>query len=167
MDHDTIVGHVERYGQTLYRTARSLLASEEDCMDALQEAVTKAWASRSRLREERYFRSWLTRIVINECRNIQRRQARVVPTEAMEAAGRKGADAGPVAQPGDQARAIMALVDALPEKQRLVIALHCVEGLPVAEVARILRVPHSTVRGRLYEARKALKLEWDEEVWGL
>ncbi len=158
LDRDTFANQVDLHSRTLYRTARSLLSNEDDCKDALQEAMTKAWANRYQLREQSHFRSWLTRIVINECRNIQRHKARVVPTETVEVAN------GVEEQTSDYAKMIMGLVDALPEKQRLVIALHCVEGLSVAEVSRILRVPKSTVRGRLYEARKALKLEWDEEV---
>lgn len=61
----------------------------------------------------------------------------------------------------------MALVDALPEKQRLVLALHYVEGFSIAEVAQILRVPPSTVRGRLFEARRALRLELAKEEGGV
>jgi len=50
-------------------------------------------------------------------------------------------------------------VDTLPEGQRLCVLLHYIEGLPTQEVARILRLRHSTVRGRLSQARKALRLE--------
>ena len=152
MNKETFEKTVEVYGQTLYRTARSLLKSDEDCKDALQEAVLKAWASLEKLREEDYFCTWLTRIVINECRNIQRRKAREIPSVWVKEAS----------TPTD-ANEIMTLVDALPEKQRLAVALHYVEGLPVQEVAHILRVPRSTIRGRLFEARKALRVELTQE----
>ncbi len=174
MDQERFVAQVDACAQTLYRTARSLLASPADCQDALQEALTKAWASRQRLREERYFRTWLTRIVINECRNIGRQRMRVVPValpEEMAGAQKRTDEAIPTAGPDasmdafsnvltDSQKTLTALVEGLPEKQRLAVVLHYIEDLPIAEVARILRVPQSTVRGRLYEARKALKLEW-------
>ncbi len=152
MDRETFARQVDLCGQTLYRVARSLLRNEEDVRDALQEAVLKAWAALPRLREERYFSTWLTRIVMNECRNIQRRGARVFPA----------AEAGESVMP-QETNDVMELVNALPEKQRLAVTLHYVEGLPLGEVARILRVPHSTVRGRLFEARKALRLELTAE----
>jgi len=154
MDQAAFTEKMQAYGQTLYRTARSMLRSDDDCQDALQEAVLKAWAGRDRLREERFFCTWLTRIVINECRNIQRRKARMPLSNQLD-------HAADIAVP--EGNGIMALVDALPEKQRLAVALHYVQGMPIAEAARILRVPQSTVRGRLFEARKALRLELTQE----
>ena len=50
-------------------------------------------------------------------------------------------------------------IDRLPEKQRLCVVLHYLEGLPTNDIAAMLRLPHSTVRGRLMQARKALKLQ--------
>ena len=59
----------------LYRISRGLLAEEQDRLDAAQEAVIRAWQNLSRLRHEEFFETWLTRILINECRNIQRSAA--------------------------------------------------------------------------------------------
>lgn len=152
LNQEAFVKGVDEYAGVLYRAARSMLQNEEDCRDALQEAVAKAWASRRSLRNDAYFRTWLMRIVINECRNVQRHQMRVIPSEAVAAQADQR-------QSREEANDILAMVDALPEKQRVATVLHYVEGLPVAEVADVLRVPQSTVRGRLFEARKALKLE--------
>ncbi|MEA5016681.1 MAG: RNA polymerase sigma factor [Candidatus Limiplasma sp.] len=154
LDQDTFVQKVDEYAQVLYRTARSMLCRQEDCEDALQEAVAKAWASRGSLRNEAYFRTWMMRIVINECHNIQRHRKRVLPSGDIE-----GALEAARQEPREKEGRILALVDALPEKQRVAAVLHYVEGLPVEEVAKALRVPQSTVRGRLFQARKALKLE--------
>ena len=60
----------------LYRIAHAILWNDADCADAIQEAVFKGWMKRSGLREERYFETWLVRILINECKNIIRRQKR-------------------------------------------------------------------------------------------
>ena len=51
----------------------------------------------------------------------------------------------------------------MPEKQRLPIVLHYMEGYSLKEVASMLRLPESTLRGRLYQARQALKLSLDDE----
>ena len=154
MEQAAFTEKVEAYRQTLYRTARSILRSDEDCQDALQEAVLKAWACRNRLSDERFFCSWLTRIVIHECRNIQRQKAKMPVSGQVD---------HPAVMPPIMDGEVMTLVDALPEKQRLAIALHYVQGMPIAEAARVLRVPQSTVRGRLFEARKALRLELTQE----
>lgn len=154
LDQDTFMDKVDEYAQVLYRTARSMLFQAEDCNDALQEAITKAWASRDSLRNEAYFRTWMMRIVMNECHNIQKQRKRVIPSDKV------ASESQPVQS---DAIGIMALVDALPEKQRIPVVLHYVERLSIAEIASILHVPQSTVRGRLFQARKALKLEITNE----
>ena len=61
----------------LYRIAHAILWSDADCADAIQEAVFKGWMKKSGLRDERYFETWLVRILINECRNRWTRRWRV------------------------------------------------------------------------------------------
>lgn len=59
-----------------------------------------------------------------------------------------------------------ALCDALariPDKLRTPLLLHYMEGFSVHEVARVLRVPDTTVRSRLYRARRALREQLDEQ----
>ena len=54
----------------LYRIARGYLNSEHDCLDAVSEAIFKAWQKRAALRDEKLFETWLVRILIRECVNI-------------------------------------------------------------------------------------------------
>ena len=76
-------GRVLDAREKLYRVARSYLQGEQDCLDAVSEAVLRAWQKRSTLRREEYFDTWLMRILMRECVNIQRRQKRVVPVESV------------------------------------------------------------------------------------
>jgi len=80
----------EEFGQRIisaqgrmYRVARGYLRGEQDCLDAISEAICKAWQKQGALRDERVFDPWLTRILIRECINIQRKQKRVVPVETL------------------------------------------------------------------------------------
>ena len=65
----------------LYRVAYTILGNDDACCDALQDAALKAWEKRSTLREERYFRTWATRILINACYDAQRKGRRIVSFE--------------------------------------------------------------------------------------
>ncbi|WP_164684785.1 sigma factor [Brevibacillus reuszeri] len=58
--------------QTLYRVSRSILKTEHECLDAVQEAVLNAFHSIHTLREPRFFKTWLIRIVTNICYRIAR-----------------------------------------------------------------------------------------------
>lgn len=152
IDERTFVEEVGRAERTLYRVSRSLLKNEADCRDAMQEALLKAWQRRDSLRETAYFRTWLTRILINECRRMIRRSRRVTPVENLPERA---------APPPDEA--LQDALDALEERLRLPLVLHYLEGFRVEEVARMLSIPSGTVKWRLSKARAALKAEWMEE----
>ena len=63
--------------QMLYQIACAFLRCEPDRQDAMQETALKAWQYRDRLREAQYFRTWITRIMVNECRMICRKSRRM------------------------------------------------------------------------------------------
>lgn len=156
VDESTFLREVQAMERTLYRVSRSLLPTWADCADAVQEALRKAWEKRDRV-EPGYFRPWLTRIVVNECRNIQRQRRRVIPVAEF-----------PLEKslpPPDPS--LKEAIFALPEKLRLPLLLHYLEGFSVDEVARMLRLPSGTVKWRLSKARESLRLAWTtEEVQG-
>lgn len=153
LDEQTFVREVEAMERTLYRVSRSLLASREECGDAVQEALAKAWEKRAQV-QEGYFRPWLMRIVINECHNIGRRKKRVVPVAEVMGGVSSAPDV-----PDDRLRTAL---NALPEKMRMPLVLHHLEGFTVAETARILHLPQGTVKSRLRLARERLRKEWEE-----
>ena len=64
---------------TLYRVSYSILREACDREDAVQSCLEKAWKKRRALRDERYLKTWLVRILINECYNICRRRAKEAP----------------------------------------------------------------------------------------
>lgn len=66
---------------SLYRVAASYLRGENDRLDAVAEAIAKAWEKRQTLRDEALFATWMTRILIRVCVDMQRRQKRMIPTE--------------------------------------------------------------------------------------
>ena len=82
MNDDEYMSRVLGMERKLYRIAHSLLWNDADCADAIQEAITKGWMKKATLREVCFFETWLVRILINECRNIQRREKiRLLPLD--------------------------------------------------------------------------------------
>lgn len=143
IDEATFMDEVEAMERALYRVSRSLLKSPEDCADAVQEALARAWARRGRV-EADYFRPWLMRIVINECHTIGRKRQRVVLVDEVE-------QPAPAFEPPDER--LKQALSAVPEKLKVPLLLHYLEGFSVAEVAQILRIPQGTVRRLLAYAR--------------
>ena len=147
MTRDEFAQCVRASQEKLYRITYGLLREPQDRMDAVQDAIFKAWRNLGKLRAEEYFDTWLIRILINECHNRQRAQSRLLPL-----------DSAP--EPSEDFQGDLLLHDAilsLPEKLRIPIILHYMEGYRTDEIAKMLRLPGGTVRSRLRRARAMLK----------
>ena len=139
----------------LYRFALIHTHNSEAAMDAVQEAVVKALEKLDTLREVRYLRTWFYRILLNECTNHFRRQARTVPMEAQPEA----ASYGP---PLADRLTLYQCIEALPEELRTVVVLRFFHDMKLGEVAQITGVNENTVKTRLYRAIRLLKRELEE-----
>lgn len=141
----------------MYRLARSMLRSDADCADAMQNAVFIAWRKLPALRNQEKFEGWLTRILVNCCRDMQR--------EYMKRKG-EGPVTADILQEAFQPRDLdlHRALDTLSEKHRLPILLHYMNGLPVNEVARILRLTVPSVKGRIREGMKKLRMLMEEDA---
>ena len=155
MDKDTFARQVTDLQGGLYRVAASYLRGESDRLDAVSEAITRAWEKRHTLREESLFRTWITRILIRECVNIQRRQKRSVPVDALPEAESEPED--------ERIAALREALAQLPQRQRTMTVLHYMEGYDVREVARIMCTTKNAVCAGLSRARARLRTLMGEE----
>ena len=155
MDKDTFARQVTDLQGGLYRVAASYLRGESDRLDAVSEAITRAWEKRHTLRDEGLFRTWITRILIRECVNIQRRQKRSVPVDALPEAESEPED--------ERIAALREALAQLPQRQRTMTVLHYMEGYDVREVARIMGTTKNAVCAGLSRARARLRTLMGEE----
>ena len=137
----------------LYRIAKGILRCDADARDAVQQALLKGWEKKENARPGK-FRWYLTRIVINEARNIQRYRMRVFPAEMPPAVQQMPPDYGELYD----------AIFALPEDLRLPLLLKYMQDLSEKEGAAALGIPVTTFKNRLHRARKALRLALDREV---
>lgn len=156
MDKDAFAARVTAMQQSLYRVAASYLRGEADRLDAVCEAVARAWEKRGTLRDERLFATWLTRILIRECVNIQRRQRRTVPVEALPEQAQE--------DESDAVRSLREAIETLPQRQRTMVVLHYMEDYDVREVARIMGTTRGAVCAGLSRAREALRRRIGEDI---
>ena len=150
MDKESFVRLMDGRAAALYRVAWAILENNADVADALQETALRAWQHRTSLRCEAYFGTWVTRICINVCRRMLRKRR---PCLSLE-------DAPEAACPPPDVALSLAL-RALPERLRLPLMLQYAEGMSYQEIARVLRLPESTVRGRIARAKVQLRKELD------
>lgn len=159
---------MRRHNRLLFRTARSILKSDAEAEDALQEAYLRAWRALGSFRSEARLSTWLVRIVINEALGrLRRRGAQVLAFDATidlaEVSLEDVMEDNPDHRPDRTAmrselRGLMeGCIDALPEAFRTVFMLRAVEELSVEEVSAALDLPEATVRTRFFRARGLLR----------
>lgn len=156
MKQETFAARVQAVRAKLYRTAYLYLGSEADALEAVDEAVYQALRALKQLRQEAFFETWLTRILLNECHKELRRRKRFSPAgeEALpDTAGPDAYDGLPLKE----------AIRRLPEELRAVVILRFFAGLSQAETAETLNIPQGTVATRQRRALQFLRLELGEE----
>jgi RNA polymerase sigma-70 factor (ECF subfamily) len=139
------------HGPRLKSIAWHMLGNRQDAEDAVQEAFIKVYRGIGRFDGDAAIGTWLCRIVINVCHDLQRKRKR---------------EGGPQEAPAEErpacsSQALTVLLrDALRRihpRYRMVFLLFEVEGLRHAEIAATLEVPEGTSKAWLFEAKKELK----------
>lgn len=139
---------------SLYHISKSILKNDADCEDAVQEAVAIAFAKLHTLKKEQYAKTWLTRIVINECYHILKKRERFTAFNDGDEKAENSRE--------DYSELYQALF-LLKKEYRLTIVLYYLEGYSVKEIAGIMHTGVGTVKSRLSRGRDKLKTILEEE----
>jgi RNA polymerase sigma-70 factor (ECF subfamily) len=146
---------VETQVDRSFRTARAILGNDADARDATQDAYVSAWRELPSLRDPASFDAWLQRIVVNACRTLLRRRARVREVSLENVVDRPGAETAPADQLAE-IEVVARAFDRLDPDKRSILVLHYLEHEPIAAIAASLGLAGGTVKWRLSEARAAL-----------
>ncbi|MBC8104211.1 MAG: sigma-70 family RNA polymerase sigma factor [Cytophagales bacterium] len=163
---------VERYQRPMAALVSRMTANQDDVDDIVQELFIRAWKGLPRFRGDAQFSTWLYRIAVNTAlkHRSHRRSEAALSLSAEDAPGGMEALSAPKDAPahqgGDPYRAvesqeqktrIRGAVLSLPEKQRVVVALHYFEGQSCEEISEVIGCSVGTVWSRLHYACKRLK----------
>lgn len=167
-DGDAFGALVERHQRTVTRLACRLLGDFDEADVAAQDAFVKAWSNLGDFRGDCPFGAWVSRIVVNVCRDRMKRKKLVISESRLARSGGNGNgddSPGPLesavdSRPDpetrmlarDAGRRVAALMAELPEKQREVFALRYYEDRSLAEIAALFRVDVGTVKTHLFRA---------------
>ena len=146
---------MEQEGKAMYKIAKAILKNDDDVADAMQETALACWEKINTLKKDRYFRTWLIRILINNCNAICRQRERMIPGEDVPETWFQ--------ETGYANAEWKSFLNCLDEKYRTVILLYYVQGFKTREIAEILQVNENTVRGRLVTAREKLEAQYTKD----
>ncbi|MBO9599027.1 MAG: sigma-70 family RNA polymerase sigma factor [Cohnella sp.] len=157
-DKDAFVRAMRALEISMYQTAKAFLRSDADCADAMQETVLRAYRSIRGLKEPSYFKTWVIRILINECKRTLQSKRNVVTLAV-------GHDSG-VREAGYDRVELREMVDRLDESLRGVVLLYYYGELTIKEIGEDLDLPEGTVKSRLHRAREILGSAHDWQTKG-
>ena len=138
----------------MYKVAYSILLNDEDAADAIQDTILTCWEKIHTLRKAVFFKTWLTRILINHCYDIRKNNQKVTYLEEYEE---------PVAE-DERNSEFKEMLSVLDEKYRIVMVLFYEEGYKTGEIAKFLQLSPSTVQTRLQRGREKLADYYGDEV---
>lgn len=152
---DEFIAEYQKIERSLYLTALGYLKNTEDARDAVQDAVMAAYKAYPKLRHREYFKSWMTRIVINECKDYWKKRK---PTEELTD------DLGILSELPAEELELMSAILKLEASLSRFLVLRFYNSLTYRETAKVLKMPESTVKHKTNLALETLKkaLEGDE-----
>lgn len=140
--------------KSLFLVAVAILRNTEDARDCVQDAALSALKSYGKLRHTEYFKTWITRIVINKCKDfLKRKRYTEELTDSL----------GIFCDLPEEETEIMDCISGLDPKLSVCITLRFYSELTYEEAARALKLPVSTVKYRTKKALEELKKHLEGE----
>ena len=154
-DTDAFLELMEKNSLSMYKVARGILGNDDDAADAIQDTILSCFEKIHTLQKPKYFKTWMIRILINECNQILRHYKKVkIPGEIPEAPRQ------------DQSLAefeFKEMLNLVDEKYRIILILYYVEEYKISEIADILEMNENTVKTRMARAREELRAAYFDQ----
>ena len=131
---------------SMYRVAKGILKVEEDIEDAIQTTILIAFNKINTLKDERYFKTWLIRILINECNKIYKKNKNTpkeLSSELYITENYENID-------------LYDSIKCLKEDLRVITILFYFEDMSYKDIEVALNIAEGTVKSRLFRAKEAL-----------
>lgn len=144
---------MEKSRDKLYRFAYCYVKNEDDALDILSEAVYKGYISFHKLKYEKYFETWMTRIIINCAKDFFKKTNKYsyldeYNIENIEYVNRTLSM--------EDKMELYDIMDRLSEDEKTIIILKYFQEFNFREISKILSMPESTVKTKLYRTIKKL-----------
>ncbi|MEF2290867.1 sigma-70 family RNA polymerase sigma factor [Virgibacillus dokdonensis] len=139
------------HGDQLYRTAYLYVRNREDALDVVQETSYKAFLSIGQLKNEKYFLTWLTKILINCSYDVLKKSKKELPLSNMIELTTDEREKR------EENLDLLEAINRLNEKHKNAIILFYFQDLSISEVAKVMKIPENTVKTFLSRGKARLK----------
>jgi RNA polymerase sigma-70 factor (ECF subfamily) len=154
-DNEAFYNLVSSYSENLYNIAYCYLRDKQEALEAVQETTCRAFVKLKKLKQPQYFKTWLTRILINYCIDEQKRRKKVVPLFQEEHSKEDSSR--------EESIAIESAIDELKPEYKHVILLKYFQDMTIPDIANVLDCPEGTVKSWIHRGLKQLKNSLNRE----
>ncbi|WP_073005073.1 sigma-70 family RNA polymerase sigma factor [Clostridium amylolyticum] len=151
---------IHQYKNELYNVAYIYTKNQDDALDAIDESVYKAYISIKKLKKPEFFKTWLIRILINECISLLRKKNKIV----LEADNSKLDSSYDDINLNIDHEELYKALNILTDKQRTAIVLKYFDDLKISTIAEIMEVPENTAKAHIRRGLLALRKSLKEDV---
>ena len=171
MEKEQLAQIIAAYGPDILRFCRITAGSSAEGDELYQDTMLVLWEKGNDLDGSQNVKSYAISVAVKLWKNRQRKIARrlhLVPQESLEELTRRGIQPGETASPEEgllqksQAEVLRDMIRQLPERYRMPLQLHYSADLPVKEIAKLMKLPESTVKTRLRRAKEQLRQKLEE-----
>lgn len=145
----------------LYRMAFVYLKNEQASLDAVSETIYKAYMNIHKLKKEKFFNTWITKILINLCINNLKKDKKIIYIDDYTPI-----DKSDILQMDLQISEKIDLnsaIDTLDMKYKNLIILKYFKDMTIYEISKLLQWPEGTVKVYLKRGLEKLKIQLQEE----
>lgn len=154
-DEDAFTQIIVSMENELYKIAKIRLECEDDINEAVQETIIQTFKSIKKVKERRFFKTWLIKILINNCNKVYNKRKKSQMLEYDEGLSYSEIDSD-IEKSNDKMDFFL-LIKNLNYKERIALTLYYVEKFTTKEIAKILKEPESTIKNRILRAKNKLK----------
>lgn len=158
-DTESFIQLIEENRQSMLKIAYGFFTEEEDVADVMQQTILNAFEHIGELRRTSYFKTWLLRILINNCNQMYNSKKQTVSEEQIVEYGKM--DSYPVDNE------FFRILSLLQPNDRVIFYLYFGEEYTTKEISRMLKVKESTIRSRIHRGKEQLRKHLHREEWAL
>lgn len=152
---------IEENKLRFYKTAKVILKNDDDIYDAIQDALISMYRSYEQLENKEYFSTWATRIVINKCYDLLRKNRNNVV--AIDEKVENDMNMAQYDKYEVDEYGIKEAMKYLNEDFKLIVVLYYYNNYSIKEISQIVNIPEGTVKSRLSKAREILRQKLEKE----
>lgn len=142
----------------LYLIAKSKLKDEDDIGDAMQETIFRSYKNIKKLKENKLFKSWIIKILINECNKIYKKKYK--NTVSYE---EKNLEKYIMSNDDNEQLEFELLIKDLKSDEQLILTLYYCSKYTTKEISKLLKIRESTIKSKIIRSKNKLKTKIEKE----